>query len=174
MKYIVIFVSLFVFYQTSNGEELVEQAGACTFGFSSSNICKDGLYDVALYGKSVDINEREMLNLRVRHGGISHDLDISPDTVMLEGDVGVISFEDINFDGYPDVAISTSFGLPNLYLDYWVYLPEKNIFVKVGNYSKFTIDVENRVLTNTQKESAAEYGCNTFYWLAYELIKLNV
>lgn len=173
MKNIILFLSLLIFCNVGIGGRLIEPVTSCTFKFSSTKICKNSQYDVELLGKRTGLDEKELLVLHVLRNHTVHELDITLGTIMLDGDVGVVSFEDIDFDGHLDIALSTSFGLPNLYLDYWVYSAKKDVFIKVGNYSKFDIDSKNRVLTNTQKESAAKYVKNTFSWDAGKLIKLN-
>ena len=43
--------------------------------------------------------------------GKQHLLSLSPDVSMTPGDIGIVSFTDINFDDVPDLAISASFGV---------------------------------------------------------------
>ena len=98
-------------------------------------------------------------------------MNISKDTSILDGDKGYISFADINFDSIPDISITTSFGLANLYMDYWVYDSANKIYSYVGNFSSFKINNKNKTLSNVVKSSAAEYINTTYTWNGFKLKK---
>lgn len=109
----------------------------------------------------VEINKKKIL------------LPITPDTAILEGDIGYISFSDINFDGFPDLSITTSFGVANLYLDYWVYVPYSSTYIHVGNFPHLTLNAKEKTVSATVKINAASYESKTWRWhgVALEPVK---
>ena len=70
-----------------------------------------------------------------------------------------------------DIALTTSFGLANLYLDYWVYNTDTNKYIYIGNKVKLNINSKTRTLSNTVKVSASRYDKNTYVWEGFKLVK---
>ncbi|MBU6950695.1 hypothetical protein [Hahella sp. HN01] len=88
----------------------------------------------------------------------------------MPGDRGYISFEDINFDNHADIAVTTSLGAANLYLDYWVYSEEQKRYVKVGNYPVFKLQPDTQTLTTEVRLNAAQYDRKAYQWRGLELV----
>ncbi len=143
----------------------------CEFTFKSTGPCIYKNITVNLDVKKVALDEKLLQRLNVEKQDQKNQLDISKDTSILDGDKGYISFADINFDSIPDISITTSFGLANLYIDYWVYDAAKKKYSYVGNFTKFKINSNNRTLSNVVKISAAKYKNTTYRWEGYKLIK---
>lgn len=143
----------------------------CLFQFSSSVNCKLNNLDVVLISEKVANDEKNLKTLKVKSNGHDFILNISKDTSMLDGDKGLIVLQDINFDSYPDIAISTSFGASNLYMDYWIYDKGKNKFRYLGNFSRFTINKKDKSLSNTVKINAANYRKSVYRWSGTTLVK---
>jgi hypothetical protein len=116
-------------------------------------------------------DEAELQTLIVDIKGKRYTLSITSDTILLEGDRGFLSFEDINFDGIPDIAVTTSFGLPNLYMDYWVFDKATKKFAKIGNYTQFTVNAESKTLTNQIKDNATTYQQHEYFFKDINLIE---
>ena len=77
------------------------------------------------------------------------------------------------FDSVPDIAITTSFGLADLYIDYLVYDTIKKKYSYVGNFTQFNIH-NNKILSNVVKISAAKYKNMVYSWKGFKLTrKLN-
>jgi hypothetical protein len=105
------------------------------------------------------------------HG--NQTLVVSPDISILAGDIGYVLFPDINFDSNPDLAVTTSFGTPNLYLDYWVFDPTQQKYIFVGNYPKFDINTKTKTLGATIKDSAEQYQTIDWKWNGNSLKRMN-
>ena len=74
------------------------------------------------------------------------------------------SFEDLNFDGFPDMFVTSSMGNVNVYSDYWLYNPatkqlEQN---KDMELCLFEIDKDNQEILSFERSSAAE-SKQTYY-----------
>jgi len=126
---------------------------------------------VLLNTEPLAADEKILKSLQLVYKGSTHSLSVSKDTHMLEGDKGYISFADINFDGLADIAITTSFGLGNLYLDYWVYDSVNNQYNFLGNFSKFTLSPADKTLSNVVKLNAVNYENYTYHWQGLSLVK---
>ena len=104
--------------------QISEAQTECEFSFKELKTCtyKTSTYDikVSIESEIVAEDEKTIKKIITKVNNIEQILPVSPDTSLLDGDIGYISFADINFDKVPDLAITTSFGTPNLYLDYWV------------------------------------------------------
>ena len=146
---------------------------ACLFEMNSHAICTHGDMRVSMRFIKVADDESKLISIEVAYLGKKHYLRVSPDTTLTRGEQGLISFEDINFDNFPDIAVSTSFGVANLYMDYWIFNRENNNFLRIGNYSRFSLDPKNKTLSNTVKISAKRYKKNTYSWHGSKLIKKN-
>jgi len=132
--------------------------------------CKYKKLVANLIVEDIASDEKSLKELNIDYKGEKHRLTISDDVSMLKGDRGYISFEDINFDGVADIALTTSFGLANLYLDYWVYNANLNKYIYIGNHAKFDINYKNHSLSNTAKVSAAKYDKKIYTWKDFNLI----
>ncbi|PKM46526.1 MAG: hypothetical protein CVV05_02290 [Gammaproteobacteria bacterium HGW-Gammaproteobacteria-1] len=146
-------------------------ARECDFDYGNLSSCASDDYKVAIQSRRLAVDEIQLESILVSYRGKQQLLEISPDTSMLDGDKGVVLFDDINFDGIPDVAISTSFGLANQYMDYWVFDKEKNQLSKVGNYVRFALHPSDKSLRNTVKDDAATYRDNAYIWRNGKLVK---
>ncbi len=143
----------------------------CDFDYSNLTSCTQDDYKVSIQSHRLAVDEIQLQALQVNYREKQQLLDISADTSMLDGDKGVVLLEDINFDGIPDIAVSTSFGLANLYMDYWVFDKEKDQFAKLGNYTRFTLHPSDKSLSNTVKTDAATYQENTYVWKSGKLVR---
>ncbi len=143
----------------------------CDITFNMAGPCQYKQITVNMNVEKRASDEIALVALNVVNQGKVHLLKITKDVSMLDGDKGYISFSDINFDGSPDLAITTSFGLANLYLDYWVYDTDNKKYSYIGNFSVFKFDFKNKVLSNTVKVNAAKYENTTYKWNRLKLIK---
>lgn len=143
----------------------------CDFDYSNLTSCTQDDYKVTIQSHRLAVDEIQLQALQVNYRGTQQLLGISADTSMLEGDKGVVLFEDINFDGIPDIAVSTSFGLANRYMDYWVFDREKEQFVKIGNYTQFALHPSDKSLSNTVKSDAVTYQENRYIWKGGKLVR---
>jgi hypothetical protein len=143
----------------------------CEFELAKLKQCTYQDYMVNIQSSAIASDEIVLTSLTVDSKGKKHVLSISADTSLLEGDRGFISFDDINFDGIADIAITTSFGLANLYLDYWVYDKATKTFVKIGNYTQFTRNADTKTLTNQVKGNAASYQKHEYYFNGFKLVR---
>lgn len=90
---------------------------------------------------------------------------------MNTGDIGIVSFADINFDNVPDIAISTSFGVANQYFDYWTYNPKSGKYTSVGNHPRLNPNPADKTLTANVKLNAAAYQSQKYVWDRDKLIR---
>lgn len=138
------------------------------FSFSIINECAYEIHEydlmVKIESEKVADDEKTIKGININVNNIQQALSVSPDTSILNGDNGYISFADINFDKIPDVALTTSFGTPNLYLDYWVFDVKQKKYTYVGNYPKFTLDENKKTLSAKNKNSAESYENNEWRW----------
>jgi len=95
---------------------------------------------------------------------------VGSERCIRDRDTGYIKNKDINFDGHADIAITTSFGTPNLYFDYWVYDTKEEGFIYVGNYGDFDIDIDKKILLTNEKINAANYKKSSYQWQGNTLI----
>lgn len=146
---------------------------ACLFEMNSQAICTHGDMRVSMRFSKIADDESKLISIEVTYLGKKHSLRVSPDTTLMRGERGLILFEDINFDNLPNIAVSTSFGVANLYMDYWIFNRKNNNFLRIGNYSRFSLDPKNKTLSNTVKISAKRYTKNIYSWHNSKLIKKN-
>lgn len=143
----------------------------CDLYFKMSDPCVYINIKVNVGVEKIASDEKLIQKLDIVNQGNSYTLNISEDTSMLEGDRGYISFADINFDAIPDVAVTTSFGLANLYVDYWVFDPVNKQYDYIGNFSELKINSKDKTLSNVVKINAANYENNLYMWQGIKLVK---
>lgn len=147
----------------------------CTFQYSPEPVCAytQDKYSVkvSLTTKTLADDEMALIKANVTLAGKQQALSISPDVSMIKGDIGIISFADINFDSMPDIAVSTSFGLANQYFDYWVYDQKAQAYHSIGNYPKLNANPADKTLSASVKQSAASYQTLKYSWDGYKLIQ---
>ena len=149
-------------------EPVKNSAIECTFQFSAEPACTYSLdkssVNVSIATKKLADDEIALNTVNVTFDGKHHVLDISPDVSMIKGDIGTISFADINFDNIPDIAVSTSFGVANQYFDYWVYDQKIKGYRSIGNYPKLNPNPADKTLSASVKQSAAAYQKLKYSW----------
>jgi len=173
MRLFVLF-SVFVFSAGAGATEnskVLAVSDLCDISFKDNGPCVYNNIIVNVRADKVTDDEKRLKILDVVNNGKKHTLQIVSQPSMLEGDKGYISFADINFDGYPDIAVTTSFGLANLYLEYWVYEPHIHTYQYIGNYVKFELNFRLKTLSHIIKINAQRYEKNTYYWKDYKLVK---
>lgn len=143
----------------------------CQFDFRTTEVCVYHHISVNLVKQSIAAAEEAIKTIEVERDGKTHKLTVTADTMLFRGDRGYVSMEDINFDGSPDLAITTSFGAANLYLDYWVYDTNAKQYIPVGNYSRLIPDAQTRTLSTEVKVSAAEYKKMIYRWQGNKLVE---
>jgi hypothetical protein len=167
---IILILSIVFFSGCTNAEQVAKE---CIFSFGKSTQCTGKGIEIELVSEKVADDEINLKNLKVKSNGKTHLLPITKETNLLDGDKGVILIQDINFDSHPDLAVSTSFGLSNLYMDYWVFDSDSNKFNYIGNFTRFSINEEDKKLSNTVKTNAADFEKNTYKWEGKKLVKSN-
>ena len=152
--------------QPDTAHQAVERE--CEISFQKFGPCtlKTSEYKISAKIITEDIAEDEKLisAVAIKNNNVVQTLSITEGTSMLDGDVGYVSFSDINFDNIPDLAVPTSFGTPNLYLDYWVFDAQQKKYSFVGNYPQLSIDKTKKIITTRVKESAASYQVTQWNW----------
>lgn len=148
-----------------------EKITKCSIYFDAVNTCNYKHISALLIVKKISDDEIQLEQIQLNNQQKKSVLNITNNTYMIEGDRGYISFSDINFDGVADISITTSFGLANLYLDYWVYDPHKQEYLYVGNFTKFNFMHKNKTLSNRIKLNASEYQTIHYFWQGYNLLK---
>jgi len=150
----------------------------CAFTFEGADPCR-----VDIDGRPAEIDldmgpatddERPLIALTLEVNDTQHRLEMSEGVTVIDGDRGYIQLVDINFDGIKDIAITTSFGVANLYLDYWVYLPEEKTFEYLGNYPQLTPDEDTQTLEARVRQSAEDYDYQKWVWQQGELIPASL
>ena len=172
MKIISILLFCVVSACTNASETSTSQAGKeCPISLAKLGPCTHGDIKVSIVAKNLESDEKLLQQLNVEYKGKTFTLAITKDTSILEGDNGFVLFDDINFDGNTDIAITTSFGVANLYMDYWVYNPADNKFDYVGNYVKFALDSKTKTVSTVVKDGAAKYDKASYSWNGTKLVK---
>lgn len=165
-----VFLILFFVQACEAQQDTFDQAleKECEISFGKFDQCsfKTPSYEISVDVITEDVAEDEKLisAVVIKNNSTEQTLPVTEATSMLDGDIGYISFSDINFDSVPDLAIPTSFGTPNLYLDYWVYDSQKQGYEYVGNFPQFSIDKTKKIITTRVKESAADYQVAEWHW----------
>lgn len=147
----------------------------CSFQLGTDPVCsyktdKDAI-QVSLATKKISDTEIALVKAHVTFDGKRQTLVVSPDVTMTAGDIGVVSFADINFDNLPDIAISTSFGIANQYFDYWASDAKLKTYKPIGNYPKLSADRANKILTANVKLNAAAYEVQSYSWEKGKLLR---
>jgi len=171
----VFFVLFCVVSVSSNASEpgtsLTESV--CPISITTLGPCAHNEIKASIFAKNLGTDKKVLQTLNVEYNGKTFPLAISKDTTIRDGDNGFVLFDDINFDGITDIAITTSFGKTNLYLDYWVYNKSDNKFEYVGNYVKFSVDQKNKTLSTIVKDVAAKFDNVSYTWKGLKLVRLN-
>lgn len=86
------------------------------------------------------------------------------------------TFEDLNFDGIPDLRMPESMGSANVYYIYWIYNPANQKFERNTEMDLClpTIDAEKKQIQSFSKGSAAEYTETTYGVEKGKFISLKV
>lgn len=146
----------------------------CLFTIEGFDDCHSNIdgkaISVSLEIEAATPDESDVLAIVVSIDGTSQKLQLSNDVTIIDSDRGYIKLQDINFDGFRDIAITTSFAVANLYLDYWVYDPANTRFHYVGNFPDLTPIPRNETLTSTVKLNAESYSHSTWVWMAGDLV----
>ena len=160
----------------ADGIESASKVGTeCLFKFEQTPVCTykdtDHSISVTLVTKKIADDELALVQANIVTNGIKQTVKIADDTSMMQGNIGTVLFDDINFDGIPDLAIATSFGVANQYFDYWVYDKNNKTYLATGNYSKLKIDAATKKLSAQVKISAAGYEAQVFTWHGNTLVQ---
>lgn len=147
----------------------------CTFRFNPEPVCSfkadQHAIEVKIITKNLADTEIALIQAKVVTNGKHDIVSISPDVSMNAGDIGIVSFADINFDNIPDIAISTSFGVANQYFDYWTYDPGSKKYTSVGNHPRLNPNPADKTLTANVKLNAATYQSQKYVWDRGKLIR---
>lgn len=175
MKYLIL-ISVLLFTGCTNASDkqvVVQQSTHCEISFNALGPCSFNGVRVKLISEKIAKDEKGIVRLDVQHQGVSLSVKPADRISMLDGDKGYIDFSDINFDGVADLAITSSFGLANLYLEYWVFDNAARQYVYIGNHAVFEIDSENKALKNQIRVNAATYESSIFNWKGKALVKVR-
>ncbi|WLQ11712.1 hypothetical protein O5O45_18455 [Hahella aquimaris] len=172
--YILLTIFLAACSQAQNQPEQKASPVICAFESEQIDTChfEDGGNEISatLTTHLSNDDELHITAINISRGKRRQTLTLSPDALLLPGDRGYISFEDINFDNHADIAVTTSLGAANLYLDYWVYSEEQKRYVKVGNYPVFKLHPDTQTLTTEVRVNAAQYDRKAYQWRGLELV----
>lgn len=135
----------------------------CTYAAGASSI------QLTLAASRIADNEIELTRAEVSIDGKQHELQLSADTSMIEGTAGSVLFDDIDFDGTADLAISTSFGTANQYLDYWIYDPAARQYIAVGNFPRLKPDPAAKTLEADVRVNAATHETQMYVVVGHKL-----
>src|SRR5262245_54565099 len=70
---------------------------------------------------------------------------------VLPGGAFVFDAQDINFDGYNDLALAVVQGVANTYAMYWLFDPVHGRFTALGRYPWFTVDAPRKRLSTYER-----------------------
>ena len=181
MKSLIIITSLALSACTSSGLSQIASGYptepiTCEFDFHSLNECNIIIdkQNMAIRISSMAISEDELqlTHLVLDKGYKTIALPLSHNVSIMPGDRGYVLVEDINFDQRPDIGISTSFGVANAYLDYWVTSENAEQFHYVGNFPRLEVDSKTQTLSATVRVSAANYENKRWRWEDQELVQI--
>lgn len=84
---------------------------------------------------------------------------------VLLGAAFFFAAQDINFDGYNDLALAVARGVANTYAMYWLFEPSRRRFTSLGRYPWLTVDTTRKRLSTYERGgnggliyTAAEYA----------------
>src|SRR6266446_1820449 len=66
---------------------------------------------------------------------------------VLPGESFIFDEQEINFDGYNDLALAVARGIANTYAMYWLFDPSRGRFTPVGRYPWLTVDAIHKRLS---------------------------
>jgi hypothetical protein len=92
--------------------------------------------------------ERVVEEIVVQRGG--QDIQRLPVPEMdpvLPGEAFLLDEQDINSDGYNDLALAVARGIANTYAMYWLFDPSQGRFTPVGRYPWLTVDATHKRLS---------------------------
>lgn len=175
-------LTIFLLFTASCGAERptseeapLSKQSECVIGFENNQPCHLELNSKALEIEVVlqDVfeDEKRLDEIIVLTHHKKYSLKIPTETFLMDGDKGHISINDINFDGAPDIAVTTSFRTANLYLDYWVYDPSSESFHYIGNLPSLEIDTSTQSITSTERLNAVDYKKSQWIWQDNTLVK---
>lgn len=70
---------------------------------------------------------------------------------VLPGAAFLVEAQDINFDGYNDLALAVARGVANTYAMYWLFDPSRGRFTSLGRYPRFTVDMTRKRLSTYER-----------------------
>lgn len=156
----------------SNPEPII-----CEFYFTHADKCSiktnHKRLEISINTSLISENEVELTDILVQRDGDIISLPVSPDVSFIRGDRGYILIEDINLDQRPDIAVTTSFGVANLYLDYWVFSDNTEQFRHLGNFPRLEVDREEQTLAATVRVNATTYERKIWRWEGQALVPLT-
>ncbi len=148
----------------------------CEISFKMMNGCtleKPGYALTAqVIAEDITADEKLISGVTVKINDMVQNLTLTESTTLIDGDIGSIIFTDIDFDDVPDLAITTSFGTPNLYLDYWRYDTRTKKYIPIGNHPQLIINRAKKTLTTTVKLDAGSYKTTEWRWVDGKLEQL--
>lgn len=115
--------------------------------------------------------EQVITHITITAAGLSQNLPVSADTTLHEQATGIVFMPDINADGHPDLALMTSYGTPNSYYDYWLFLPRTGKFQFTGNFPKLEKSAEGNYWQADVKLDAVHTEKQCFYWQSEVFIR---
>jgi hypothetical protein len=140
IRYLILLYSWFVFPSSSHAEDrlveyFISSGSEGSLNFSQNSEAKQ-LIQIESDGKIIST-----------YAGVISEISSSRDSDLLLNGV-LLKVYDFNFDGFADLAISSSvgFGLINVYYDIFIFLPGKNKF------SDRVADICNPIISNHKKQ----------------------
>ncbi len=70
---------------------------------------------------------------------------------VFPGETFLLDEQDLNFDGYTDLALATVRGVANTVALYWLFDPSSNRFTSLGSYPWLTADATRKRLTSYER-----------------------
>ncbi|WLQ11713.1 hypothetical protein O5O45_18460 [Hahella aquimaris] len=158
-------------------QSISKDGDACLFGVGRIPTCEHASTSLQVKASPVlaPLADDQVLLQAVEASlnGQEQRLEIAPDTVFFAGDIGHIAFDDINFDGFPDLAITTSAGAKHVFLDYWLYSQNAKRFVRLGNLPELSADPATQTLSLQVQVSETQYERKRLKWNGSNLIPID-